>query len=182
MPRLRSSCAKCFRSSPQSRLQFLSHTHCYYVNRANAEMDEGIWTHGSIKISHIPERQCSSEGRHSKPPIPLATPTDAIASVSKPVMSGRPITCHNDCPKRVTSWLGWSWSMRGELLQGGHCASEIAALQLYTALTTKNSRHWRGTPLSYLRQRIQMAKDDRQQWWFGTAHATHAKQAGPTHQ
>lgn len=47
-----------------------------------------------------------------------------------------------------------------ELLQGGHCASEIAALQLYTALTTKNSRHWRGTPLSYLRQRIQMAKDD----------------------
>lgn len=48
----------------------------------------------------------------------------------------------------------------GELLQGGHCVSEIAALQLYTALTTKNSRHWRGTPLSYLRQRIQMAKDD----------------------
>ena len=151
-------------------------------------MDEGIWTHGSIKISHIPERQCSSQGRHS-PRNPHRCYCISVKArhvwKANHLPQWLPKTCHK--------LIGLKLKHAGELLQGGHCVSEIAALQLYTALTTKNSRHWRGTPLSYLRQPIQMAKDDdvgfrgsvcwsRQQWWFGTAQATHAKQAGPTHQ
>ena len=155
----------------------------------NGWRDLGPWKHQDLSY---PGKAMFKSGPALQAPTPLATPTDAIASVSKPVMSGRPITCHNDCPKRVTSWLGWSWSMRVSCYKA---AIVFLKLQPYSftqpwqpkirapgaaprfpiydsAFRWPRMMYALGVSLSW----------SRQQWWFGTAQATHAKQAGPTHQ